>query len=164
MSLFGRLAAAALVILCVAVGLGLLATAPVSWDGTALQVTAFLCFLLAAIIWLWSYRVSHMGSVLVCETSLGQVRITQRAVEYGVLRHVRQVSGVRDATIKMQSAPAGLRIDVALSMPYDVALPDLSAEVQQQVERYVRQCIGTPIQSISVEIMSVRDQKRTRVE
>jgi uncharacterized alkaline shock family protein YloU len=100
---------------------------------------------------------------VVHETEFGQVRVSLQAIEHAVRRSVQQLLGVRSLDVNVVLGSEGVDVHLVLVATGDVTIPDLSTQVQQTVERYVRETIGVAVGSVAVEISAVTGDVR-RVE
>lgn len=101
---------------------------------------------------------------IVRETPLGQVRVSIRAIENAVYRSVGTVKGVRDCDVDVIPGASGVDVRVSISVAPDLIIPDLADEVQHNVERYVRDTVGIPVVSVTVEVKAVTGEGKARVE
>lgn len=97
---------------------------------------------------------------IVRETSLGQVSIQHRALENLVIRSAQEVNGIRD--VEARIAPQGEGIEIAISMNVlpEFRIPELSDQVQEVVERVVRDVAGVMVTRVSVEVRNVAGYQR----
>jgi uncharacterized alkaline shock family protein YloU len=101
---------------------------------------------------------------IVRSTSLGQVRVSLRAVEQVVFRGVNQIRGVRDIEVRVRPTAAGVDVWVAIAVAPDLVIPDLAHDVQQRVERSVQETVGVPVGAVVAEVRAVTGESRVRVE
>jgi uncharacterized alkaline shock family protein YloU len=130
------------------------------WE-TALAAFALFLTALHVLATSLSRRTEH---AIVRETSLGQVRVSLRAVENAVYRSVQQLKGVRDVDVTVRASAQGVDVRISLAVAPDQVIPDISAEVQQRVERYILETVGVPVGTVTVEVKAVTVETRARVE
>jgi uncharacterized alkaline shock family protein YloU len=130
------------------------------WETAAVAVV----ILLAALGALVAGLSRGVERAVVRETSLGQVRISLAAIENAVYRSVRQVRGVCDVDADVRAGVAGVDVRLAVTVAPDLAIPAVSDEVQQRVERYVQETVGVSVGTVVVEIKAVASEARARVE
>ena len=97
-------------------------------------------------------------------TQLGDVSISLRAVESLVYRAARQVKGIAEVDVEVAAAGEELQIDLSLLVAPDLRVPDVTREVQERVEAYVRETVGVPVSRVSVEVRNIARESRSRVE
>lgn len=101
---------------------------------------------------------------IVRDTPLGQVRMNLRAIENLVVQTATGVRGVKHAEAVIRPHDEGMEIDVSLVVLPDLSLPEISNEVQQRVEQYVRETVGVSVVSIAVEVRNVAGAPKARVD
>ncbi|MFO7311725.1 MAG: alkaline shock response membrane anchor protein AmaP [Bacillota bacterium] len=97
-------------------------------------------------------------------TQLGDVSISLRAVESLVYRAAQQVKGISEVDVEVAAAGEELQIDLSLLVAPDLRVPDVTREVQERVEAYVRETVGVPVSRVSVEVRNIARESRSRVE
>ena len=89
----------------------------------------------------------------------GSVHISVAAVDNVVRKAAASVRGVRNINSKLQMGRDGLRIGLDITLPPDVAVPVISAEVRQQVAYQLETIIGIQARDISVVVGNVAVEK-----
>lgn len=95
---------------------------------------------------------------------LGDVYVSLRAVESLVLRATSSVKGVREVTTRLSQEAGELAIEVSLLITPERRVPEVTQEVQQRVEEYVREIVGIPVTKVAVEVRNIAPDPRPRVE
>jgi len=85
-------------------------------------------------------------------------------VESLVYRAARQVKGIAEVDVEVAAAGEELQIDLSLLVAPDLRVPDVTREVQERVEAYVRETVGVPVSRVSVEVRNIARESRSRVE
>lgn len=99
---------------------------------------------------------------IVRETSLGNVSIQYRALENLVVRSTQDVEGIRDVEAQISPKGEGIGINISLNVLPEVRIPELSDQVQELVERNVREVAGIVVTGVSVEVRNVAGQARAQ--
>ncbi len=175
MNAFDRLLATLLALGWVAIG-GLLVAVGLGWDpmlvlGAVGNYDPWPFLLAGAAIVVVATRVvvaavpsRRPEPSIVRETALGQVRLSRRAIAALVQRTARQVPGVRDVDVDVWQAGDGIEVRVAAAVAPDYSIPELSSDLQERVEQYLRETAGLHVSSVAVEIRTISGEGRSRVE
>lgn len=148
------------------------------WDSTPLwdQLAQFvssrpietgiigLLFVLAALHIFFFAGMQERDTSIVRETPLGQIRTHSRAIENLVVRSARNVRGVRDVEATVRPKENAVEIWVSLVAHSDVSIPEVTEQVQRQVEEEVRGTAGVPVSAVVVDVRNVAGQNKSRVE
>lgn len=95
---------------------------------------------------------------------LGDVYVSLRAIESLVMRATSSVKGVREVTTRLSQQAGELAIEVSLLVTPERRVPEVTSEVQQRVEEYVRETVGIPVAKVAVEVRNIAPDPRPRVE
>ena len=89
----------------------------------------------------------------------GSVNISVAAVDNVVRKAAGSVPGVRNVNSRLHMVRDGLRVALEITLPPDVAVPVISAEVRQQVAQQLETIIGIQAKEISVVVGNVSAEK-----
>lgn len=133
--------------------------------GFETPLAALLLFALGVYIFLAGVRSGREGFTLVQETSLGSVRISSRTIETLVRRAAREVRGIRDVEPSISiGRDQNLLVRLAVSVAPDLGIPQISEQVQRQVEDYLARTVGVSPSQVQVSVRSVASDIKPRVE
>ncbi|MDI6709675.1 MAG: alkaline shock response membrane anchor protein AmaP [Thermoanaerobacterales bacterium] len=121
--------------------------------------------LLVGLRLLWAgVRRSHRERQAVVEdNSLGQVRVALTAIENLINKVVSQVPGVRDVHSRVVGDPNGIAIRIKATVTPEINIPEISKEIQQQVQDRVKDVTGINTASVRILINNIATVK-PRVE
>lgn len=124
-----------------------------------------LVFFVASVRLLYfAFRRRGGGRGVVHESNLGEVRISMDAVENLVSRVARQQRGVRDVRSRADYAGGQISVNLRTWVGPDVSVPELSELLQREVARYVRNVIGIDVSQVRVQVVSIAEGRRGKVE
>lgn len=83
-------------------------------------------------------------------TSLGELRISFKAIESMVMRISRQIKGIRDTTTRIAATEQGLVIYLKVKVLPDINIPGLVEEMQEKVREYIQDICGTTVAEVKV--------------
>ncbi|HEY8347535.1 MAG TPA: alkaline shock response membrane anchor protein AmaP [Symbiobacteriaceae bacterium] len=147
---------------------------PAEWltnamDNTRGQVTVgiigFMFFISSVRLITLAFRRQGGGQPVVHETSLGEVRISLEAVENLVRKVARSTKGVREMKAVVRHGKDGLCVSLRGTVSPDVAIPEVSEEIQNNVRQYVKRVVGVELAEIQLEVENIAsDSRRTRLD
>ncbi len=160
---------------------GMLFAATAGWDpvsllrdfGAALvagrdfetPLAGLVLFALGVYVFVSGARSGREGFSLVQETSLGSVRISSRTIETLVRRAARDVHGIRDVEpVITVGRDQSLLVRLGVSIAPDLSIPEISEQVQRQVEGYLARTVGVTPAQVQVAVRSVTSEVKPRVE
>ncbi|NLC51498.1 MAG: alkaline shock response membrane anchor protein AmaP [Firmicutes bacterium] len=88
-------------------------------------------------------------------TSLGELRISFKAIESMVLRSARRVKGIRETRTRIMSTEQGLVIFIKVKVLPDLELPPLIEELQKKIQEYVQNDCGTSVAEVKVLVENI---------
>jgi|GEM_PF-5377742 len=89
----------------------------------------------------------------------GSVHISVAAVDNVVRKAAGSVAGVRNVNSKLDMVRDGLKVALDITLPPDVSVPAISAEVRQQVALQLETIVGIQAKEIIVSISNVSAEK-----
>lgn len=92
----------------------------------------------------------------------GDVEISFAAVDNVVRKAAASVSGVRNVNSKLQMAKDGLHVALDITLPPELSVPEVGAEVRRQVARQLDTMIGIQPKEIAVSVSNVTPEKPGR--
>jgi uncharacterized alkaline shock family protein YloU len=101
---------------------------------------------------------------IIQDTPLGQIRINLKAIETLVVRVAKEVKGIKDVDAHIYGAPEGVEILLSVVVTPEMAIPEISQEVQRRVEVAVRETAGVNTVNITIEVRNVSGPVKARVE
>ncbi|NLM52544.1 MAG: alkaline shock response membrane anchor protein AmaP [Firmicutes bacterium] len=118
-------------------------------------IVAVILLALAVFCLLNSFRREETVETIIQAGTLGEVRISFKAIENLVLKASRSVQGVREVKARILHAEGGIIIFLrALALP-DLNLPQVTAELQQAVKSYVEDTTGCTVAEIKVFVENI---------
>lgn len=106
----------------------------------------------------------QMPSSVVLHTEGGEVRIALAAIDTLVRQAANQLKGVREVKTSFFRRNEGLGVHIRTTVSSDESIPDLTAQLQQQVSEHVHNVAGVKIEEIKVLVENVAVGMRNRVE
>lgn len=92
---------------------------------------------------------------LVETNSLGDVKVSLRALEDSVIRAGRQIEGIRDLKPLVQATSAGVVIEVLAMVVPDTNIPQASRALQERIKDYVQNVVGVPVLETKVTVQNI---------
>lgn len=139
----------------------LLAVSGNKW-GLAAGSVVILLFAVWALI--DTFRRPSERDVIIHESGLGRVEITDSALENLIRRAARDVREVRDVKPILCTDQDGLVVKLHMNVNPDANLPDISQDVQELVRERLEKSAGVQVSKVQVLIQSVAAEVRPRVE
>lgn len=97
-------------------------------------------------------------------TPLGEIRISRQALENMVIRAAHQVHGLRDVRPVLRCLPEGVAIFLQASTAPEMAVPEVTAQVQEKVRSYVEELAGVQVLEIRILVDNVVRPSPARVQ
>ncbi len=99
------------------------------------------------------------GGTIVSFTEIGEVRISFKAIENMVLTASRKVKGIREVNTRIDYIEQGLVIYIRIKILPDIAIPELTNELQTRVKDYVQEISGSSVAEIKVLVENIAQEK-----
>ena len=94
-------------------------------------------------------------------TALGDVRVSVSAVENMATRVAAAVDGVREARVRVNTAPSGsVRVQVRAWVTPEPRIPQLAEEVQQAVKAYLLSAVGLEVDEVLMTVTDIGAEAR----
>lgn len=97
-------------------------------------------------------------------TPLGEIRISRQALENMVIRAAHQVHGLRDVRPVLRCLPEGVAIFLQASTAPEMAVPEVTAQVQEKVRSYIEELAGVQVLEIRILVDNVVRPSPARVQ
>lgn len=98
------------------------------------------------------------------EADGGVIRIALQAIESVVFEAAAEVDGVAEVTAHLRSRDGELLVDVQVHVSSDRAMPDTARDVQRRVGARIQQVAGVPVGRLDVRVRRVAKSRRPRIE
>lgn len=95
-------------------------------------------------------RKSRNSSVLIEDGFHGQVSISIPAIKAIIMKAVKQVEGVKDIRIYINSGSEGLMVDLHMMVNPDLPVTDLTHSIQSTVTDYLKNIGGLQVAGVKV--------------
>lgn len=162
------MAALALLVALVALGWQLpmealgrvLAEQKTSW---ILAAIAILSFLIAMKLLFDSFRKDERVSALIKPTPLGEIHITQNAIENMIKKSLQPISGISNVNPKIKCTSDGVAVLLKVQLMPEVNIPDLTNQMQTAVKEYLESHAGINLLEAKVLVEEPVSGVRTRV-
>ncbi len=118
--------------------------------------TAAGLLLVAIILLILGFRRSKGPANAVLKGSeYGEVAISITAIDNMVLRTVQQTEGIKDVSRQVSFTQDGLIISVKINVMPDVAMPNLTSELQSRIKEYVEEITGITVHEVKVIVENI---------
>lgn len=118
--------------------------------------TAGALLLIAIILLVLGFRRSKgPGNAVLKGSEYGEVAISIAAIENMVLRTVQQTQGIKDVSRQVSFTQDGLIINVKIMVMPDVAMPNLTSELQSKIKEYVEEITGITVHEVKVMVENI---------
>ncbi len=94
-------------------------------------------------------------------TSLGEVRISQAAVESLVRRAAREVPGIQDVDTVVDTSGEELEVLVSVVVGPDISIPSVAEQIQTKLARYISDTVGVDVSRVSVNVRNIGHEQKT---
>jgi len=88
-------------------------------------------------------------------TEYGDIRISIETMENLALKAAMKQRGVKDLRARVHATDAGMDIVLRTVVDGEVAIPQLTEDVQKAVKSYVEEITGIPVTNVSVYIANI---------
>jgi uncharacterized alkaline shock family protein YloU len=88
-------------------------------------------------------------------TELGEVKISMDTIQSLTLKAGNRIQGLSEIKTRIRAGEQGLVIDLRAAVSDDIAIPQLTDELQQTVKAYVEELSGIQVSAVSVYITNV---------
>jgi uncharacterized alkaline shock family protein YloU len=102
--------------------------------------------------------------LLIQDSALGRVDISEAALQDMVLRTTQHIREIRDIKSFLRHEREGLVVTLHLKVHPDANIPELSQEVQLEVQKCLEQKAAIHVQSVQVLVEGVSYEHRSRLE
>lgn len=99
---------------------------------------------------------------LIKESAMGQVRITVQAMENIVKKSVLQVRGIREVQPRIISRPEGIGVFIHVIVAPDLAIPQVSDEIQEKVKENLERIAGVNVYAVKVLVENIATDMKVR--
>lgn len=96
-------------------------------------------------------------------SEFGEIRISMETFESLGMKVVKQISGVRDAKVRVDIGEAGLIVFVRLLVLPDVNIPKTMSDVQGSIKSYIESITEVLVKEVKVEIQNIAQTNIPRV-
>ncbi len=112
--------------------------------------------LIALILLILGFRKSKgPGNAVLKGSEYGEVAISIPAIENIVLRVIQQIQGLKDVSRQVSFTQDGLIIAVKIRVLPDVAMPELTSELQSKIKEYVEEITGITVHEVKVMVENI---------
>ncbi|MCL1963990.1 MAG: alkaline shock response membrane anchor protein AmaP [Firmicutes bacterium] len=138
-----------------------------SWQWTSILVLAGL-LLLAWGAWLMVRPFIGEGDIsgryyTLQNQEAGDVHISVQALDHLVHKVIGAWPQILSAHVRITGQENAMRITLRASIQANVRIPELIDKVRAQIKRYVEECAGVKVESVTVIIVSTKDVKQDDV-
>lgn len=102
--------------------------------------------------------------LLIQDSALGRVDISEAALQDMVLRTARHIREIRDIKSFLRHEREGLAVTLHLKVHPDANIPELSQEVQLDVQKCLEEKAGIHVQNVQVLVEGVSYEHRSKLE
>lgn len=102
--------------------------------------------------------------LLIQDSALGRVDISEAALQEMVLRTARHIREIRDVKSFLRHEGDGLAVTLHLKVHPDADIPGLSQEVQQEVQKRLEEKAGIHVPYVRVLVEGVSYEHRSKLE
>jgi len=134
------------------------------WDAFTIGFIAVILFLASIRLLIASYSRKKTISALLMNTELGVIRVSINTLDTLTQKAVRSFQEVREVKSLVISDPDGIKVQLKVSILPDVAMPELSKNIQQKVKDYVESLSGIVVKEVQVYIENMVISKPARVD
>lgn len=106
----------------------------------------------------------RLRELLIQDSALGRVDISESALQEMILRTARYIREIRDVKSFLRHENDGLAVTLHLKVHPDADIPGLSQEVQLEVQKRLEEKAGIHVQYVRVLVEGVSYEHRARVE
>lgn len=142
----------------------LLSNASYNWNALILGAIAIVLFLASIRLLVAGYSRKKAVSTLLMNTELGVIRVSVNTLDTLTQKAVRSFQEVKEIKSVVLPDPDGIRIQLKISILPDIAMPELSKDIQQKVKEYVESLSGISVKEVQVYIESLLVAKQARVD
>jgi uncharacterized alkaline shock family protein YloU len=134
------------------------------WPSLILSAVAVVLFLVSVRLLVVGFSKKKPVSALLTNTDLGVIRVSINTLDTLTQKAVRSFQEVKDIKSVVLSDAEGIRVQLKISVLPDVAMPELSGNIQAKVKEYVEALSGITVKEVQVYIESLSIAKQTRVD
>jgi uncharacterized alkaline shock family protein YloU len=106
----------------------------------------------------------RLRELLIQDSALGRVDISEAALQDMVLRTARHIREIRDIKSFLRHERRGLVVTLHLKVHPDANIPELSQEVQLEVQKRLAEKAGIHVQNVQVLVENVFNEYRPKLE
>lgn len=122
------------------------------WGMIALLIVLFLASVRLVIV---SLHKEVAPNNVIQDNPLGQVHISNEAIENMVIKVGKQVAGVQDVKPRVVLADDGVRIAVKVTLLSEVKIPEVSRQLQETIQEYLTESAGISLQAVKVLVTNI---------
>ncbi|MFA5535548.1 MAG: alkaline shock response membrane anchor protein AmaP [Bacillota bacterium] len=162
------IAALALLVTLVALGWDLpmktieaaLAQQQTSW---VVAAVAILVFLLTLKLFFDSFRSDGRLLAYIKPMPLGEIHITQDAIENMIRKSLQSIDGISGVNPKIKCTPEGVALLLKMQLLPETNIPEISQQIQGAVKEYLETHAGINLLEAKVVVEATASGNRTRV-
>jgi uncharacterized alkaline shock family protein YloU len=106
----------------------------------------------------------RLRELLIQDSALGRVDISEAALQDMVLRTARHIREIRDIKSFLRHERRGLVVTQPLKVHPDANIPELSQEVQREVQKRLAEKAGIHVQNVQVLVEGVSYEHQSKLE
>lgn len=96
------------------------------------------------------------------KTELGEIQISMETLESLSLKAVSRMKGIHDVKSSVRSSDTGLILKLRCLVDGDLAIPQLSVEMQKAVKEHVESIAGIPVHQVVVRIANIQKAQASK--
>lgn len=101
-------------------------------------------------------------TILVKSASLGEIKITAKAVENLVQKTARELAGIKDVKARLNAGNDNVDIYLNVSIMPDIPVPQLSEDLQIVVKERIQEITGVAVTSVKVNVENLTNESKQR--
>lgn len=132
-------------------------------DRLILGILGFLGFCVSLLLIINMLRKKPPLQTDIIETSLGKIKMTINSLENISVKVVKRFQGIKEAKARVKSTPDGIALFIELNIAPDINIPELTTDIQNQLNEYFSKYIGLHVEEIKILVVNVNYEQKSRV-
>lgn len=129
------------------------------WEAAAVAAVFFLASLRLLVA---GVSRSEPKETMLCQTPTGQVRVALSAVRSLIERTAKQVRGVRQTKIRLETGRLGMNVYLRIAVLPDLSVPAISDELQGRVRAALQETLQAEINDVQVLVEEIAADGKTK--
>jgi len=107
------------------------------------------------------FKTKSISETLVESGDLGSVSVSFNAIENLVLKVTQKIEDIKDVKVNVKDLNSGIAIDMKLVVTSDIIIPELTADLQNDIKEYIETSAGVLVKNVEIKVDNILNSHST---